>query len=220
VKAVLLAAGLGTRMRGAFGDVPKILAPFAGRTLLDYQLDYLAAQGVDEVAVNLHHHADAVLAHLQGRDVRVSVEDELLGTAGALVPLADFLERPFVLLYGDVVTDLDLSTLRLDGLATLTCYPSTELEGKGVLEVDDGLRVISFTEKGSPAGSGLVNAGIHLLDPAIIEYVPAPPSDFGHDVWPRVIAAGAVIRAAPTDAYVKDVGSPEALAEAETDLGL
>lgn len=221
MKAVLLAAGLGTRMRGAFGGVPKILAPFGTGTLLDHQLAYLSGQGVEEVAVNVHHQADQVLAHLEGRPgVRVSVEDELLGTAGALLPLAGFLDGPFALLYGDVVTDLDLSTLRLDGVATLTCYPSTDLEGKGVLEVDDELHVTSFVEKGEAGGEGLVNAGVYLLDPAIREHIPPPPADFGLDVWPRAIAAGATITAAPIDAYLRDVGTPEALAEAERDLGL
>jgi mannose-1-phosphate guanylyltransferase len=225
VKAVLLAAGLGTRMRGAFGDVPKILAPFGGRTLLDHQLDYLAGQGVDEVAVNLHHHADAVVEHL-GRGtpvpVRVSVEDELLGTAGALVPLAPFLDEPFVLLYGDVVTDLRLADLRERhaGIATLACYRSSDLEGKGVLEVDPAGRVTAFVEKGPASGEGLVNAGIQLLDPAVLGHIRPPFADFGHDVWPAALAAGATITAVPVDAYIRDVGTPEALAEAERDLGL
>lgn len=225
MKAVLLAAGLGTRMRGAFGDAPKILAPFGGRTLLDHQLDYLAGEGVDEVAVNLHHHADAVVEHL-GRGtplpVRVSVEETLLGTAGALVPLAQFLDETFVLLYGDVVTDLRLGRLleRHAGVATLACYASNELEGKGVVEVDAEDRVTAFVEKGRNAGDGLVNAGIHALDPAILDLIHPPFADFGHDVWPAALAAGAEIVAVPVDAYVRDVGTPEALAQAERDLGL
>jgi len=225
LKAVLLAAGPGTRMRGAFGGVPKILAPLGGRTLLDHQLDYLAGEGVDEVAVNLHHHAEAVVEYL-GREtpvpVRVSVEEELLGTAGALLPLASFLDEPFVLLYGDVITDLRLRELleRQSGIATLACYPSAELEGKGVLEVDAEQRVTAFVEKGPAAGEGLVNAGIHALDPAILDHIRPPFADFGHDVWPAALAAGATITAAPVHAYVKDVGSPEALAEAERELGL
>jgi mannose-1-phosphate guanylyltransferase len=225
LKAVLLAAGLGTRMRGAFGDVPKILVPFGGRTLLDHQLDYLAGQGVDEVGINLHHHADTVVEHL-GRGtpvpVRISVEETLLGTAGALLPLAPFLDEPFVLLYGDVVTDLGLGELleRHSGLATLACYPSGELAGKGVVEVDADGRVTSFVEKGAARSEGLVNAGIHALDPAITGHVSPPFADFGHDVWPAAVAAGAEITAVPFDAYVRDVGTPEALAEAERDLGL
>jgi NDP-sugar pyrophosphorylase family protein len=215
VKALLLAAGLGTRMRGAFGERPKILAPLGGRTLLDHQLDYLAANGVTEVAVNVHHQAAQVLAALEGRDVRVSVEEELLGTAGALLPLRDFLDEPFVVLYGDVVTGLDLRSLRLEGIATLACYRGAVKE-KGVLEVEDG-RVVSFVEKGG-AGEGLVNAGIYLLDPAIHEFVGEPPSDFGHDVFPRALAAGARITAQEIDAWLQDVGTPEALALAEAKL--
>ena len=225
MRAVLLAAGLGTRLRESIGDVPKILAPLAGRTLLDRQLDYLAGQGISEVAVNLHHRADAVVAHLERErpplPVRLSVEEELLGTAGALVPLADFADEPFVLLYGDVLTDLDLGGLasRHSGVATLACYPSAELAGKGVLEVDDRLRVTSFVEKGeSRLGEGLVNAGIHVLDPAILGFVGTPPCDFGTDVWPAALAAGAEITAAPIDAYLLDVGTPEALAAAGRDL--
>jgi NDP-sugar pyrophosphorylase family protein len=212
-------------MRGAFRDVPKILVPFGTRTLLDHQLDYLAAQGVDEVALNLHHHADVVVEHLaRGTTlpVRVSVEETLLGTAGALVPLAPFLDEPFVLLYGDVVTDLRLGELleRHAGIATLACYPSAELEGKGVLEFDAEQRVTSFVEKGVAGREGLVNAGIHVLDPAILGYIRPPFADFGHDVWPAALAAKAEITAVPVDAYVRDVGTPEALAEAERDVGL
>ena len=225
MKAVLLAAGLGTRMRGAFGDAPKILVPLGGRTLLDHQLDYLAGQGADEVAINLHHHADAVVEHLgQGTPlpVRLSVEETLLGTAGALLPLAPFLDEPFVLLYGDVVTDLRLGELleRHSGIATLACYESAELEGKGVVEVDAEQRVTSFVEKGTAGGEGLVNAGIHVLDPEVLAYIRPPFADFGNDVWPSALAAGATITALPFTAYVKDVGTPEALAEAERDLGL
>ena len=206
-------------MRGAFGDGPKILAPFGGRTLLDHQLDYLAAQGVDEIAINLHHHADRVLEQLGDRELEVSVEASLLGTAGALLGFEDISHEPFFVLYGDVVTDLELATLRLDGIATLACYPSSDLEGKGVLEVGSDGRVTGFLEKATVEGEGLVNAGIYLLAPEILAFID-PPSDFGHDVFPRALAAGATITAVRTDAYVKDVGTPEALAEAERDLGL
>ncbi len=228
MKAVLLAAGLGTRLRGVTGDRPKILVPLAGRPLLDHQLDYLAAQGMTRVAVNLHHGAAEVVAHLEAStppvEVVVSVEEALLGTAGALRPLAAFLDETFVVLYGDVVTDLDLRDLvrrhrEYGGIATLACYRSDDVAGKGVLEVDDRLAVTAFVEKPSEAAQGrLVNAGVHVLEPAVIDYVPEGESDFGFDVWPRAIAAGAGVYAAPIDAYLVDVGTPEALAEADARL--
>src|SRR3954447_8455325 len=133
MKALLLGAGLGTRLRGSIGAVPKILAPLGSGTLLDHQLAYLAAQGITKAALNLHHLSDRVAEHLERTPppipVRLSVEPELLGTAGALLPLADFFDAPFVLLYGDVVTDLDLRALAAGhrGLATLACYRSREL---------------------------------------------------------------------------------------------
>ena len=227
MKAVLLAAGLGTRLRSVTGPLPKILVPLAGRPLLEHQLGYLADQGVTQVAINLHHGAAAVLAYLEEAapplEVRVSVEETLLGTAGALRPLADFTDETFVLVYGDVLTDLDLRDLvhrhrRTGGIATLACYPSPTVGGKGVLEVDDRLALTGFVEKpgsGPAPGVSLVNAGVYVLEPEIQDYLPAGPSDFGHDVWPRALAAGAPVFAAPIDAYVEDVGTPEALAAAE-----
>jgi NDP-sugar pyrophosphorylase family protein len=228
VKAVLLAAGRGTRLRDVTGALPKILVPLAGRPLLDHQLRYLAGHGVTEVAINLHYGAAAVLAHLETAAlplrVHVSVEDELLGTAGALRPLADFVDQTFVVHYGDVLTDLDLRDLvrrhrRSKALATLACYRSTTVRGKGVLDVDERLAVTAFVEKGTRRrGEHLVNAGVYVLEPAIMDYIPQGPADFGHDVWPRAIAAGARVHAAPIDAYLEDVGTPEALARAEAAL--
>jgi NDP-sugar pyrophosphorylase family protein len=215
MKAVLLAAGLGTRLAAVAGDVPKILAPLGGEPLLAHQLRYLAEQGCDEVTINLHHRAELVQEFLGGFetpiDVRVSLEPELLGTAGALHPMREFLDRPFVLLYGDVVTNVDLAALladheRLGGLATLVYYDSHSTEGKGLLQLDDAQRVIGFLEKASDSGSGHVNAGIYALDPEILSYVP-PRGDFGFDVWPAISAAGRAIFGHESKGYVHDIGT-------------
>ena len=112
MRAVLLAAGLGTRLAASTGDRPKILVDVGGRPLLDRQLHYLAAAGVAEVVVNLHHQAELVRSYLASRRwpvvVRTSHEPELLGTAGALLPVRELLDARFVVLYGDVLTDVPL----------------------------------------------------------------------------------------------------------------
>lgn len=227
VKAVVLAAGLGTRLAPLTQSVPKILVPLGGRPLLERQLLYLAANGITHVAVNLHHHADLVLEFLERSDlpvqVRVSHEPELLGTAGALQPLRDFLTEPFVVLYGDVLTDANLAELaaahaRTNGTATLAYYRSRAAEGKGVLELDDEGRVSSFVEK-PPSSNEVrcVNAGLYALSPEVLRFT-RPGADFGHDVWPAMLVAGEAIYAHEVDGYLRDVGSPEALAEAEADL--
>lgn len=229
MRAVLLAAGRGTRLAPLTDQIPKILVQLNGRTLLAHQLEYLRRSGVDAVAVNVHHLADAVVAELDriqpSLDVRISREPELLGTAGALLPLADFLTEPFLVLYGDVVTDAPLGEL-MDGhrrehaLATVAYYDTTDLQGKGLLDVDDGGRIVSFAEKPAEPMSRLahVNAGIYVLETRILDYIGRGEQDFGHDVWPRVLAAGETLRGAPIDAYVCDVGSVEALAQARTDI--
>jgi len=227
MKAVLLGAGRGTRLAPTTGDIPKILAPLAGEPLLAHQLRYLARAGVDEVMLNVHHRAEQVLAFLDEfdapLDVLVSREEELLGTAGALLPMRHFLDQPFVLQYGDVVTNVDLQALLdshrdLGGLATLAYYDTDETREKGLLELDADGRVVGFVEKPEhDVPGGHVNAGIHALDPGILEFVP-PLGDFGFDVWPRVAAAGRPIYGHRVDAYVCDVGSGETLLRVENDL--
>jgi NDP-sugar pyrophosphorylase family protein len=228
MKAVLLAAGRGTRLAPLTDSVPKILVPLAGRPLLEHQLDYLARNGVTELAVNVHHHAEQVRAALEAAappfPVHVFPEEKLLGTAGALLPMRSFLDDTFVLLYGDVLTNADLGGLlerhrAAGGIATLAWYSSAEVAGKGVLSLDARGRVISFLEK-PPADLGVsfVNAGVYALEPTILEFVPYPPSDFGFDVWNHVIASGTHVYGHGLDAYLVDVGSPEALQAAERDL--
>jgi NDP-sugar pyrophosphorylase family protein len=223
VKAVLLAAGLGTRLSPITGAVPKILAPVAGEPLLGRQLRYLATCGFETVAVNLHHQADSVEHYLSSIDAPLEVvvyrEVELRGTAGALFPMRDLLTERFIVLYGDVVTDADLRQLygRSHGLATLAYYVSSDVRDKGLLDIDADGRVVSFVEKPVRSGDGFVNAGVYVLDPAILDFIPAH-GDFGFDVWPRVLASGEAIYAVEIDGYLLDMGNPAALRRLEDDV--
>lgn len=225
---MLLAAGRGTRLAPLTDSIPKILAPFGGRPLLEHQLEYLRHSGITEIALNVHHHADQVLACIDALHmdvpVRISHEPRLLGTAGALLPLRDFFSEPVVVLYGDVITNASLPELmeeqrRHDPLATLTVYRSSEIEGKGVCVIGEDGRIITFAEKpDSATGSALINAGLYVVAPRLLDLLTPGESDFGQDVWPRVLAEGEILRASILDAYVRDIGSPPALAAAAEDL--
>jgi NDP-sugar pyrophosphorylase family protein len=202
--------------------IPKILVEIAGEPLLGRQLRYLAEHGVTDVAVNVHHLRDRVRAYLatNASPVRVHVfeEPDLLGTAGALLPMRSLLTEPFVLLYGDVVTDMDISALgrKLRGMATLSYYVSTITEGKGVLRLDDDQRVVAFVEKpASLGGVGAINAGIYSLDPQVLERIPER-GDFGFDVWPGLLEEG-LVYGHRVDGYVADVGSVDALRRVDAD---
>ena len=229
MKAVLLAAGRGTRLAPLTESVPKILAPLNGRPLLEHQLSYLAAAGVTEVAINVHHLPELVMEAIERIDtiasIRVSHEPELLGTAGALRPLRDFLDESFVVLYGDVVTDADLGELMAHhrsrkALATLTYYRSEELAAKGLMTVSGGGRVASFVEKPTTTTApAFVNAGLYVLEPEIVLLVDDGFSDFGNDVWPRLASEGERLFGYElVGAYVRDIGSPDALEQARRAL--
>jgi mannose-1-phosphate guanylyltransferase len=227
MKAVLLGAGRGTRLAPLTDTVPKILAPLAGRPLLEHQLAYLAGNGVSEVFLNVHHHADRVLEFV-GRvetpvRVRVSYEPVLLGTAGALVPLRDELRETFALLYGDVITDEPLAAVvaahrRTGGIATIACYRADDPRGKGVITVDPNGRVMAFAEKPQEVATrAMVNAGLYVLEPEVFELV-EPGSSFGVDIWPRALAEGRRVNSYRVTGYVRDVGTPATLSSAARDL--
>jgi NDP-sugar pyrophosphorylase family protein len=223
VKAVLLGAGFGTRLAPLTAATPKILVPIAGEPLLGHQLRYLARHGVTELALNVHHLGEQVREYLNAHEwplqVRLFPEEELLGTAGALLPMRSFLTETFVLLYGDVVTDMDVGDLlrHLRGVATLSYYVSAETEGKGVLELEDTGRVAAFVEKPpSTDAAHAINAGVYALDPAILDLIPER-GDFGHDVWPTVLRTGGLY-GHRTDAYLADIGSIEMLRKVEHDV--
>jgi mannose-1-phosphate guanylyltransferase len=227
VKAVLLGAGRGTRLAPLTDTVPKILAPLAGRPLLEHQLVYLARNGVSQVILNVHHLADQVLEFVERVEtpvpVRVSREPVLLGTAGALAPLRGELRETFVCLYGDVITDEPLARLlaahrRGGGIATLACHRSADPRGKGVVGVDASGRVTDFAEKPpAVAADAMLNVGLYVLEPDIFELI-APHSSFGVDVWPRALAKGKALHAYRLTGYARDVGTPEALERAARDL--
>lgn len=228
MKAMLLAAGRGTRLAPLTDSLPKILAPLGGRPLLEHQLDYLQASGVTELALNVHHHADQVRECIAGSSpripVRISHETRLLGTAGALPALRDFFDEPTVVLYGDVLTDANLEGLmdehrRREPLATLAVYPSRDVEGKGVCVVERDGSISSFVEKPQvESGDALINAGLYVIEPRLLDLIEPGESDFGRDVWPAALRAGETLNASVVEGYVRDVGTPAMLEAASADL--
>lgn len=222
MKAVLLAAGAGTRLLPLTIDVPKILVRAAGLPLLEHQLRYLRRQGVTEVAINVHHHADQVERYLDGSDADVTDdivvhlyrEETLQGTAGALLPMRDFLDEPFVVLYGDVVTDLDLGALlrSVEGKTMSIAYTETRESG-GYLELAPEGWLRRFEEK----PTRLRSAGVYALDPRVLGYI-WPGDDFGEHVLPLILTRGAWIEGFRTNANVIDVGTHKGLATAEAFL--
>jgi mannose-1-phosphate guanylyltransferase len=195
IQAVILAGGKGTRLRPVTVDLPKPLVPIANRPLIEHQLAHLASRGVRDVTLALGYNADRFRgveeeADRLGLNVRVIVEPEPLGTGGALRYCADqgaFDDRPLLWMNGDVVASPDpqaLLDLHADRGALVTFWLTSARDTSqfGVLELDDDGFVRRFLEKPAPeeSDSHLVNAGILMIDPKVLERIP-PDSFFSFE---------------------------------------
>jgi NDP-sugar pyrophosphorylase family protein len=231
VKALLLAAGEGTRLRPLTLQSPKPMIPIGGRPILEHLIAHLRRHGVTDLAINLHHQPRTIVEHFgNGSEFGVSItyshEEQLLGSAGAVKQLEWFLTEPFFVWYADVLTDLDLVALlarhrQSKAMATLSLYEVDDPWRCGIVQIDAACRITRFVEK-PPRGSdygNLANAGVYVVEPELLGWIPSGcPSDFGSDVFPALIAHGRRLLGVRTDAYVLDVGSAERYQRAEADL--
>jgi len=223
-QAAVLCGGRGTRLRAVTGEgVPKVLVDVCGRPLLAYHLDLLRRHGVAEVVLCTGHLGEVVEAWVrraapEGLRVRCVREPRPLGTAGTLARVrGDLAERLFVL-YGDVLARVDLGRMAAfhrerGGEATLLTHPSDHPYDSDLVEADPATgRITAFPGRPGP-GEPFVNrtsAGLYVLERRILEHVPADrPSDFGRDVFPARLAAGAALFAYDSDEFARDLGTPE-----------
>ena len=219
MKAFLLAAGVGSRLRPVTDTVPKCMVTIGGRPMLDIWLDALDRAGVDEVLVNLHYLPGVVRGHLAGRTappaVRTVFEPDLLGSAGTLRANRDWVgrEEMFLACYADNLTDFDLQVLadahRAGGaVATLAVFHSENPSAGGVVELGPGGRVTAFTEKPAEPVSDLVNAGMYAFHPSVLDEIDgAPPRDIGYDLLPQLVGRA---RAVPVEGFFRDIGTIDA----------
>ena len=229
MKAFLLAAGLGSRLRPITDTTPKCMLAIGGQPLLDIWLGAFDCAGVDEVLVNLHHLPDVVRNHLKARAgsqrppaVRTVFEPELLGSASTLAANRAWVggEEMFLACYADNLTDFDLRSLtethRAHGaIATLTVFHSDRPSAGGVVELDAAGTVVGFTEKPSQPVSDLVNAGMYAFHPRVLDEVGGPPPrDIGYDLLPRLVGRA---KAMPVEGYFRDVGTVGAYRQAQQD---
>ncbi len=234
--ALILAAGEGTRLRPLTLDRPKPMLPIHGTPLLEHTVRWLCRYGITRIAINLHHRPHVITEHFGdgtafGVQITYSFEDPILGTAGAAHKLRWFLAHsPFVIVYGDVLTDLDLSALLAfhrqavaqDPLARLTMclYHAPNPTEVGLVGLDETGRITRFVEKPRPdeVFTDLANAGILVAEPDILRHIPPDTFfDFGHDLFPRLLAAGVSMYGwvIPDQAYLLDIGTPERYAQAQ-----
>ncbi len=230
MKIVILAGGRGTRL--GLVDKPKPMVPVAGRPLLERLVEAGVASGFREFVFLNGHLAEVIEDHFgDGSRFGVKVEHvrepEPLGTAGAIRHARHLLAEPFLVIYGDILIDVDLEHLSSfhkakGGAGALFVHPNDHPYDSDLVVADDEARILSFLSKPHPPGQilpNLVNAAIYLLTPRAIEFVPADrPSDWGKDVFPAMLDAGERLYAYRSIEYAKDIGTPDRLAKGESDL--
>lgn len=226
MKAFLLAAGFGTRLRPLTNSIPKCLVPINGKALIDYWLDAFARHGVDDVLVNLHHLAGQVQTHLAARAGRPAIttfyEPVLLGSAGTLVANKSWVEdeRCFLIAYADNLTNADLSQLvafhqRHDPLLTMALFETGRPHECGIATLDETATIVAFEEKPAHPKSTLANAGIYAVSPRIFDYLEARyPQDIGFDLLPKLAGK---MKGYRLDGYIQDIGSVQRYEQAQVD---
>jgi aminoglycoside/choline kinase family phosphotransferase/choline kinase len=214
MKALILAAGLGTRLRPHTLTTPKALFTLAGRPLLDIHIRNLTEAGCEAVGVNTHHLADAIKAFVASRrfDIPVHLRHEpaILGTGGAIQNWADFWDhRPFMVINADVYSTIDLKTVyefhrRRRPAATLVLVDDPEFNQ---VEVESDGRVRAFSSAGAAAGA-LTFTGIQVLDPVVLDFIPGQGFYSSIDAFRAMIAAGRTVLAyVPERGVWKDLGT-------------
>ena len=223
MKAFLLAAGVGSRLRPITDTIPKCMVAIDGQALLDIWLDAFDRAGVDEVLVNLHHLPDVVRGHIAARTgppaVRTFFEPELLGSAGTLIANREWVtgEELFLACYADNLTDFDLRSLvqshrEYDPIATWTVFHSERPWAGGVVDIDATGWVIGFVEKPANPVSDLTNAGMYAFHPSVLDEIDGmPPKDIGFDLLPRLVGRA---RAVLVEGYFRDIGTADAYRQA------
>ncbi|CUS76667.1 Nucleotidyl transferase [Candidatus Kryptonium thompsonii] len=236
MRAILLAAGKGERLRDITKSIPKPMLKIKGKPILEHNIEWLKSHGITKIYINLHHLPDVITDYFEdgekfGVSIKYSYEPQLLGTAGAVrkilvnnweeVEKGDF--EPLVVIYGDNLVNFNLKEIldfhkRKGGVATIVVYEKEDVSQSGIVLLDKNDRVLKFIEKPRPEErlSHLVNAGIYILETkVIINYIPADRySDFGKDIFPSMLKKGAKIFAIKMKGELIAVDTPELLNKA------
>jgi len=229
-KALVLAAGKSTRIEPLSGGRPKPLLPIGGDAILAHNLRWLASEGVADIFINLHHRPGEIRDFVGdgsrfGVSVSYSHEPEIRGTAGAAKQIGDAFGGRFLVIYGDNLLKTDLAALiavheAAGAVATVAVFdrdihPHTGIAG-GRVAVDGPGRITEFAEGAGDAVSTLVNAGVYVLEPQVLDTIPPQTFfDFGKDVFPALLAAGHPVFAHSITGFCLGLDTPETFATAE-----
>jgi mannose-1-phosphate guanylyltransferase len=239
---MVLAAGLGTRLRPITYAIPKPMAPVLNRPVMEHIVRLLARHGFGEAIANLHWFPETIEGHFgdgsaYGIELSYSHEEALLGTSGGVRNARDFLGDSFLVISGDALTDIDLSAMREfheshDGIATLATRRVTDTSQFGVAITGADGRIQGFQEKPDPseALSDLANCGIYMFRSQVFDFFPEPGAskaageddppefaDWAMDVFPALLENDVPFYSHEIGAYWNDIGNLDELRQGNVD---
>ena len=232
MKAIILAGGEGTRLRPLTVGRPKPLIPVVNKPIMGHLLDLLKLHDIRDVVVTAAYMSNLIQDYFGsgralGMDIRYTVEERPLGTAGAIKHAHTFIDDTFLVLSGDVLTDINLTELieahrRYNAWATIALYHAENPLEYGVVILGEGNRVVKFLEKPSwgEVVSDTINAGIYVFEPEILDLIPEDqPVDWSRDIFPRLLREYPdKLFGHPLQGYWKDVGTIPEYIEATHDM--
>jgi mannose-1-phosphate guanylyltransferase len=238
VKAMVLAAGQGTRLRPVTDRMPKALVPVAGRPMIEYALLLLRHYGIRDIIINLHHFGEQIKNRLGdgqtfGLSIRYSKEPVLLDTGGGLLKAKEFLrDGSFIVINTDALIDVNLAALaefhaQTGAAATLVLRADPRADEFGSMDIDAGGRITRFLDTQAPvAPAGAVRklmfTGVQILEPQIFDYMDEGSTkrkfSTTRDTYPRMLAGGERLYGFSFDGFWQDLGTPERIRAAEQKL--
>ncbi|TLM99478.1 nucleotidyltransferase family protein [bacterium] len=231
MKAMILAAGVGSRLGHITADTPKPMVPVRGRPVMEHIVNLLRLYEIKDVVANLHYLPEMIMNYFgdgSGHGIRLaySVEEKLLGTAGGVKTNQWFLDETFLVISGDALTDINLAAFlkfhrEKKAVATIALKEVADVEQFGVVITDETGRIRNFQEKPKKeeALSNLVNTGIYIFEPEIFEMIPRGEFyDFGRNLFPLLVERGEPFYGYPMDGYWCDIGTVETYQKACQDV--
>ncbi|MHB8463946.1 MAG: sugar phosphate nucleotidyltransferase [Acidimicrobiales bacterium] len=231
MKAVIMAGGEGTRLRPLTSNIPKPMMPLANRPMMEHIVRLLRQHGFTDIVVTLAFLPQAIRTYFGdgsefGVTMRYATEEMPLGTAGSVRNAMDELDERFLVISGDVLTDIDLSSLvkhheQTNAFATICLRRVTDPVEFGIVITREDGTVERFLEKPTwgQVFSDTINTGIYVLEPGVFDFIAeGKPVDFSADVFPALLDAGHAVYGHVLDGYWEDVGTLEAYSRAHQDV--
>jgi len=231
MKAMIMAAGVGSRLMPITREIPKPMIPMVNVPLMVNTVELLEKHGFSNLIANLHHKADRITSYFEeghkfGISLTYSPEEALLGTAGGVKRCEWFLNETFIVVSGDALTDIDLTALlqahrQKGALATIALKEVEDVEQYGIVITENDGRIKNFQEKPKPADalSRVANTGIYVFEPDIFKLIPPNQFyDFGKELFPKLVQIHSPFYGVEVDGYWCDVGNFITYRQAHADV--